>query len=150
MSYPYHSDHPNATGPDTVESTPELPELQQESMALDVKGRVEVVNAVRTYELPSRRAISRSYKISEGIATPLGGADDRRKRMLLIGIAPSGSASIGFYVGSSDDVRAQNAALWPYNQPLPVTHTEQIYVMPQGTSLADGHYISFVTENWAD
>lgn len=150
MSYPYSQDHPNVGGPDETESTPELPELNQENLSIDVKGVVEVGNVVRVHELPSRHATSRSYQLQEGVVVPLMGADKRRKRLTLIAVAPSGSASLGVYVGAQDDVRAGNAALWPYLQRLEVTHSEQVYVMPQGTGLAAGHFISFVAENWAD
>lgn len=150
MSYPYSADHPNIQRPDATESTPELPEINQEAMTLDVKGVVEVGNVVRTHEVPSRHAASRNYGLTEGQPVPLLGADKRRKRVTLVGLAPSDSTSLGLYVGEVDAVRAHTAALWPYGVPLTVEHAEQVYVMPEGTSLSAGHLVSFVAENWAD
>lgn len=150
MSYPYHVDHPNVGGPDTIESTPELPELQQEAVTLDVKGVVEVANVVRVQDLPSRHATSASYTLQETIVTPLLNADKRRKRMTIIGIAPSGTTSRGVFLGTEDAVRAGTAALWPYSVPCVVEHTEKVYAKPDGTSLAAGHLVSCVAESWAD
>lgn len=150
MSYPYAADHPNTGKIDETQSTPALPELLQETPSLDVKGDVAVVNPVRVYNLPSRLGVSRSYGLTEAVPLPLLGADPRRAKAILIGRAPSGSASIGFFIGGKDDVRALNAAIWPYGVPCPITHGEQVYVMPEGSTLAAGHMISVIAENWAD
>lgn len=130
--------------------TPELHELQQESAALDVKGDVQVTNSVQTYDLPSRHGVSTNINLVESVATFVFGEDLRRRRAVLVAIAPTGSTSRGIYVGQKDAVAAGYAALWPYAVPLELLNTEQCYVMPDGTSLAAGHVLSVVTENWAD
>lgn len=150
MSYPYSADHPNVKGPDINESTPELPELYQEDPTIDVKGEVKVVNVVRVQNLPSRHGVSTNYTMEESVALSLLGANKRRRRVVLLAMAPSGSVSRGFYVGEQDAVTAGYAALWPYNVPLTLENTEQVYVMPDGTGLAAGHLISVITEDWAD
>lgn len=150
MSYPYSADHPNVGAPDSTQSTPELPELLQESAAMDVKGEVKVVNVVRVAQLPSRHGLSSINNLQEGVALALFGANKRRRRAILIGIAPAGSTSRGFYVGQQDAVTARYSALWPYNVALHLENTEQVYVMPDGTGLATGHIISVISEDWAD
>ena len=152
MSYPYHADHPNTLGADIVPSTPELPDVQQEDPALDVKGEVKVVNLVRVQSLPSRHGMSASFNLATNEALALLGANKRRRRVILIGIAPSGSTSRGFYVGPKDGVQSSFAALWPYGVPLPLENTEQIYVMPETSAgpLTAGHLISVISEDWAD
>lgn len=150
MSYPYSADHPNATGPDMNESTPELPELYQEDPTIDVKGEVKVVNVVRVQNLPSRHGVSTNYTMQENTPLALLGANKRRRRVVLLAMAPTGSVSRGFYVGELDSVTAGYAALWPYNVPLILENTEQVYVMPDGSGLAPGHLISVISEDWAD
>lgn len=150
MSYPYHEDHPNYTSPDTVPSTPELPEIQQETPALDVKGMVEVVNPVRVYQLPSRHGVSANFNLAEGTPLALVGENLRRRRLLIIAIAPSGSTSRGIFVGDKTGVQTSYAALWPYGVLLPLENTEQVFVMPDGTGLATGHVVSIISEDWAD
>lgn len=148
MSYPYAADHPNAGRPDASDSTPELPEIQQEVPAVDVKGQVEVVNAVRTYELPSRIGTSRSYLVSDTDTQPLLGADLRRKRVTLLASATTTGTATGFYVGEREDVRSGMAALWPINVPLVLQHTEQIFVRCATPSAVA--QVSIISENWAD
>jgi hypothetical protein len=151
MSYPYHADHPNVGNRDDTESTPELPELQQEAPSIDVKGQVEVVNSVRTYDLPSRHGLSRSYTLQEGVTMPLLGKDMRRKSVRIWGVAISGTVSKGIYVGTKEDVDRGDAALIPYGQAIPISHAEQIYVKPQGNTFGtDVYMVSFISENWAD
>lgn len=150
MSHPHSPDHPNAGVSGETESTPELPELYQESSSLDVKGEVEVVNVVRVTQLPSRHSISSNYTLAEGTALALFGANKRRRRAIIIGFAPSGSTSRGFYVGRKEAVAALYSALWPYNVPLVLENTSQVYVMPDGAGLAAGHLISVIGEDWAD
>jgi len=150
MSYPYSADHPNTGAPGETQSTPELPEVFQESPAMDVKGEVEVVNVVRTLQLPSRHGVSSNYNMTENVPLALFGANKRRRRALVIGLAPTGSTSRGFYVGQQDSVASRYSALWPYNVPLLLENTEQVYVMPDGTGLAAGHLVSVIGEDWAD
>lgn len=151
MSYPYHSDHPNVVHPDDNDSTPQLPELQQEDPRIDIKGTVEVANAVRTYDLPSRHGLSRSYTLAEGVTMPLLGKDMRRKSVRIWGVVISGAVSKGIYVGNKEDVDRGDAALIPYGQAIPISHAEQIYVRAQGNTFGtDVYMVSFISENWAD
>lgn len=150
MSYPYSADHPNAGHAGETPSTPELPEVFQETPSVDVKGEVEVVNVVRVMQLPSRHGLSSNYNLTENVALSLFGANQRRRRAVIIAIAPTGSTSRGFYIGEKDVVAARYSALWPYNVPLVLENTEQIYAMPDGTGLAAGHVVSVIGEDWAD
>jgi hypothetical protein len=152
MSYPYHSDHPNATEAHESNSTPELPEIQQEDPSIDVKGTVEVANVVRTQELPSRIGTSRSYLVSDTDTVPMLGSDLRRKRVTLFATSVVGqaNAATGFYVGEREDVRSGNAAFWPVNQALVLCHTEQIFVRTVTGTSPSTALISVIAENWAD
>lgn len=151
MSYPYTNDHPNVVEPDDNLSTPDqLAEVYQTDPVVDVKGEVKIVGPVRVQHLPSRHGNGMNTSLIESIAQPLVGANPRRRRIVILAMAPSGSTSRGFYIGDRDDVAALRAALWPYNVPLTLENTEQLYVMPDGTGLATGHIISYIAEDWAD
>lgn len=150
MSHPYSPDHPNAHGPDTTESEPEdVADLYQEAPAVDVKGEVEVVNPVRVKLLPSRHANGFRIVPNVGETIPLVGANPRRARMLIVAVYPAGTTSLGFYFGERDSVNSGRAPLWPAGVPLELRHCEEVYVRMEGTPTGT-HYISFMTEDWAD
>ena len=152
MSYPYHADHPNVAHAHETESTPELPEIQQEDPTIDVKGNVEVVNVVRTQELPSRIGTSRSYIVSDTDTVPMLGSDLRRKRVTLLATSTPGqtNAATGFYVGEREDVRSGNAGFWPVDVPLVLCNTEQVFVRTVTGTSPSTSLVTVIAENWAD
>lgn len=152
MSYPYSLDHPNVRDSSGItDSTPdEIAEIQQQDPdpSLLVKGEVAIAGTVRTQQLPSRIATSRSYEVTNTDSTPLLGADLRRKRVTLLATATATGTATGFYVGEKEDVRSGLAAFWPVNLPLVLEHTEPIYVRCATGSATC--LVSVIPENWAD
>ena len=154
MSHPYSEDHPNQTPVDPGNpSTPEWHEVKQEYPIGNPAVDVDCINTpVRVQQLPSRLGISRTYRTDGTIPVPLLNADDRRRQAVILAmLTTSGDSatSAGIYVGSEQDVRSSDAAIWPYNVPLRIEHAEKVYVRAVGTVTTPVN-VSLISENWAD
>lgn len=155
MSHPYGPDHPNVHEYGENESVPEVSDVYQEEDRSRLPVDVCVVDPVRTQELPARSAVSRSYHITldasgNPIATPILGADPRRKSVTLIAEKPTASTSTCMFIGLKEDVRAGEAFRLPYGVAITLSATEELWAEAQGTGLTGNHHISVYAENWAD
>lgn len=154
MSHPYSEDHPNVTAVDTGNpSTPSWPEVKQEYPIGNPAVDVDCINTpVRVQQLPSRMGVSRTYQAGVSNPVPLLNADDRRRRATIIGMlttSADSTTSPGILVGSEQDVRSGDAAIWPYNVPLLIEHAEKVYVRAAG-AVTTPINVSLISENWAD
>lgn len=154
MSHPYSEDHPNVTPVDPGNSsTPEWHDVKQEYVPSNPAVDVDCINApVRVYQLPSRMGVSRTYQAGTTNPVPLLNADDRRRRATILAMlttAADSTTSAGILVGSEQDVRSGDAAVWPYNVALHIEHAEKVYVRAVGTVTTPVN-VSLISENWAD
>lgn len=103
---------------------------------------VEVVNVIRTEEMPSRTGGVFTYAVGTG-GIRLIGADPRRKAFTVI------SYDQTFYIGKTQaavDSPGPASAQWPAQVPLPMPSAEEWWVA-SSTASTD---ISVIVEVWND
>lgn len=103
-----------------------------------------VDDIVDTRQLPSRIGASHSYTIDTFTAWPVVGADDRRRRLVLISLTKN------IFVGEKDRVADGSAAIWPFGVPLVLENTETVYARVSSDTASDTTVISYFAENWAE
>lgn len=152
MSYPYGRDHPNVHEHGEIESSPDIDDVYQEEEPEPTAVPVKVNHPVQVHILPSRMGVSRNYQVGTTNVVPLLNANPKRRRATLLATlttSADSSTSRGVFIGQNADALSGEAAVWPYNVPLVVEHSELIYVRAQGT-LTTAAQISVITEDWAD
>jgi hypothetical protein len=120
-----------------------LPEVFQEDedsgYVLPAIVAVKVVEAVEIHEVPSVSGGCRSFALAINEAKKLTGQDPRRRIVRVW-------SDQAFYIGTdANEVQSRYGALAPATFLVPITHQDEIWVMPivAGT-------VSFIAENWAD